>query len=146
MTVHFAPAPSATERLEAALRRLTERHAFTRVDAAFEPPAGTAVLLLSDDPQRSPEALDVIVVLPEALRALGRPLSACVADAEASAVLARRFGVARLPAVVAFRDGAWLGAFSGILDWAPFVTELARLLDAPPGRPPIFVASAEARP
>ena len=65
---------------------------------------------------------------------------------EVSAVLARRFGVARLPAVVAFRDGAWLGAFSGILDWAPFVTELARLLDAPPGRPPIFVASAEARP
>ena len=110
MTVHFAPAPTSAERLEAALKRVTERHAFTRVEAAFAPGAGTTVLLLSDDPQRSPEALDVIVVLPEALRALGRPLCACVADAEVSAVLARRFGVARLPAVVAFRDGAWLGA------------------------------------
>ena len=44
--------------------------------------------------------------------------------------------------MVALRDGAYLGAFNGILDWAPFVTELLRVVAAAPGRPPIAIGVA----
>lgn len=147
MSVQFAPPQSSLDKLDVALKRLAERHGFERVaDAAtFDAGAGLAVLLLTDDPQRSPESLDVIVVLPEALQALGLPARRFAADAQVSPQLAKRFGASRFPAVVVLRDGAYLGAFSGILDWGPFVGELSRLAAAEPTRPPISVAVQDAR-
>ena len=44
------------------------------------------------------------------------------------------FGVNRYPAVVVLRGGAYLGVISGILDWSPFVTELARISALAPSR------------
>jgi hydrogenase-1 operon protein HyaE len=147
MTLQFAPPQSSLDKLDAALRRLVERHAFALVEegAAFEAGEGFVLLLLTDDPQRSPESLDVAVVLPEALAALALPARCFAADSVHSPGLGKRYGVNRYPAVVALRDGAYLGAFSGILDWAPFVTELRRLAEAAPGRPPISIASQDAR-
>lgn len=147
MTLQFAPPQSSLDKLDLALRRLVERNGFARVaDAAtFEAGEGFVLLLLTDDPQRSPESLDVAVVLPEALKALNLPARCYVADSVLSPLLARRFGLNRYPSVVALRDGAYLGAFSGILDWMPFVTELNLLAVAEPTRPPISIASQDAR-
>ena len=149
MSAQFAPPQSSLDKLDAALRRLVERHAFSRLaDAdAFDGLAldGLAVLLLTDDPQRSPESLDVAVVLPEALRALGVTASGLAAGADLSPALARRFGVNRYPAAVVLRDGDYLGAISGILDWSPFVTELARISALAPSRPPISISTQATR-
>lgn len=150
MSAQFAPPQSSLDKLDAALKRLTERNGFVRLadeaalDAALDA-GGFAVLLLTDDPQRSPESLDVAVVLPEALRAIGAPARGLAADAVLSPALARRFGVNRYPAVVVLRDGAYLGALTGILDWSPFVTELARLCTLAPSRPPISIATQATR-
>lgn len=147
MTLQFAPPQSSLDKLEAALRRLVERHGFALVEegAAFEAGEGFTLMLLTDDPQRSPESLDVAVVLPEALKALGLPARCFAADSLQSPGLGKRYGVNRYPAVVALRDGAYLGAFYGILDWVPFVTELRRLAEAAPARPPISIVSQDAR-
>ena len=151
MSAQFAPPQSSLDKLDAALRRLVERHAFSRLadaDAdAFDGLAldGLAVLLLTDDPQRSPESLDVAVVLPEALRALGLVATALVADAGASPALARRFGVNRYPAVVVLQGGEYLGTLAGILDWGAFVSELGRIARALPSRPPISIATQSVR-
>lgn len=144
MTLQFAPPQSSLDKLDAALKRLVARHGFSLVPEAAEFAAGPglAVLLLTDDPQRSPESLDVAVVLPEALQALKLEARCFAGDALVSPALARRYGVSRFPAVVLFSDEAYLGAFSGILDWAPFVAELARVAAATPSRPPISIAQA----
>ena len=150
MSAQFAPPPSTLDKLDAALKRLADRHGFTRLaneaalDAALDG-SGLAALLLTDDPQRSPESLDVAVVLPEALRALGVTASGLAAGADLSPALARRFGVNRYPAVVVLRGGAYLGALTGILDWSPFVTELARIGALAPSRPPISIATQATR-
>ena len=150
MSAQFAPPPSSLDKLDAALKRLAERNGFMRLadeaalDAALDAD-GLAVLLLTDDPQRSPESLDVAVVLPEALRALGVPACGLAAGADLSPALARRFGVNRYPAVVVLRGGAYLGVISGILDWSPFVTELARISALAPSRPPISIATQATR-
>ncbi|WP_374264039.1 hypothetical protein [Zoogloea sp.] len=149
MSAQFAPPQSSLDKLDAALRRLVERHAFSRLadPDAFDGLAldGLAVLLLTDDPQRSPESLDVAVVLPEALRALGLVATALVADAGASPALARRFGVNRYPAVVVLQGGEYLGTLAGILDWGAFVSELGRIARALPSRPPISIATQSVR-
>lgn len=147
MTLQFAPPQSSLDKLDAALRRLVERHGFVRVAdaAAFEAGEGFVLLLLTDDPQRSPESLDVAVVLPEAFKVLGLPARCFAADSMHSPGLGKRYGLNRYPAVVALRDGAYLGTFSGILDWMPFVTELRRLAEAAPSRPPISIASQDVR-
>lgn len=144
MSQTFAPPQSSLDKLDAALGRLAARHGFCRIspEQPFTPGAGLAVLLLTDDPQRNPESLDVAVVLPEALASLKLDAARWAADSRESPALARQYGVQRYPAVVVFQDGAYLGTFSGILDWAPFLESLARLVTSQPSRPPISIARA----
>lgn len=150
MNTQFAPPPSSLARLDEALRRMEDRHAFERICAASQVDSalaagGYVVLLLTDDPQRSPESLDVAVVLPEALASLQLSARRLVADAQMSPELARRYGVQRYPAVVVLRDGAYLGTLSGILDWRPFLEQLGRLAMSAPSRPPIALTPQSER-
>ncbi len=121
------------------LERLASRHGFVRVDAdavAAFAAAGDSVLLLTDDPRACPEAGDLVVVLPEALKPWAGRYRAGVADPGASRAIAAAFGVGRLPALLFQRDGAWVGTLEGMLDWATLAGALAAMRSAPVRRRP----------
>jgi hydrogenase-1 operon protein HyaE len=147
MSQQFAPGATALDRLETAIGRLQQKHGFQRVsDAAGEFPAGLCALLLTEDPQRNPEVLDACVILPEALKPLGDAIVRQVAGPDVTAVLQQKFGVARPPAVVFLRDGAYLGSLNGIRDWREYQVEIAELLNGPARPKPIGIAVIAANP
>lgn len=129
-----------TERFAALLGRLARDHGFVAVDADaaedFGADPGDSLTLLVDDVVRTPEVWDVAVVLPEALKAVDRPLRVGVADAEASRQLSARYGIRRFPALLFRRGGQYVGSVEGMLDWAVLVAAIGRQLDAPTQRPP----------
>ena len=97
---------------------------------------GEHALLLSGDPVRFPEALDVAVVLPELHAALGQSFTIGAVPADCEDLLARRLGVQRWPALVFFRDGQYLTTLSGMFDWTEFVQRVQQALQMPPSRRP----------
>ncbi|WP_088278954.1 hydrogenase [Ideonella sp. A 288] len=133
--------------------RLVERHGARWVDAAnvaavtAEP--GDLVLFFSGDPVRFPECLDVAVVLPELQAAFpGRFAVGVVVPTDEDAV-ARRYGMQRWPSLVFLRDGRYVTAIAGMLDWTDYVARVAEALDLPATRAPtigIAVVSADAAP
>lgn len=126
--------------LPAVFARLIEVHAADRVDGegieAWSKAAGHRILVLAGDPVRHPEGLDVAVVLPEVRRQSAIPFVIGLASRTDQDAIARRFGVTRWPNLVFLRDGDYLGALPGMLDWEPFCAEVARLLAGPARRPP----------
>jgi len=140
MSLELKAGPTSLERLETAIARMQQKHGFVRL-TADQPdfPAGLAVLLLTDDPQRNLEILDTCVILPEALQALGADVARLVAGPEAAAALMQRFAVARAPAVVFLRDGDYLGSLNGIRDWQEYRAEVARLAAGPARPRPISI-------
>ena len=140
MSLNLAAGPSSLERLETAISRMLQKHAFLAVDRDHPDfPAGLTALLLTDDPQRNLEVLDACVILPEALKPLGDAIARRVAGAEASAGLMKQYGVARAPAVVFLRDGEFVGMLNGIRDWSEYQNEVARLLSGPAQPKPIGI-------
>ncbi len=125
----LAAGPTGLERLATALTRLRDTHGFQPCpeDGAM-PAQGSALLLLTADPQFYPEVLDALVILPEALKDVS-PRPAClVADPDTSTRLGPGLGAPRAPAVVFFRDGQYLGSLNGLKDWAEYRSEVTRLL------------------
>jgi hydrogenase-1 operon protein HyaE len=142
MTTQFelAAAPAGRERLAQALARLTRQYAFQPItDLAAALAAGTHVLLLTADPQGAPETLDAAVILPEALKTGAGEVTRWVAEPEASAEIARQYSIARFPAVLFLRDGAYLGSLVGLRDWQEYRAEVTRLLTAAPQPRPIAI-------
>lgn len=147
MSLEFAPGPTSIDRLETAIGRLQQKHGFQRVsDADSAWPAGLCALLLTEDPQRNPEVLDACVILPEALKPLGEEIARRVAGPDVAPALQQRFGIARPPAVVFFRDGAYLGSLNGIRDWREYQVEIAELVNGPARPKPIGIAVIAANP
>jgi hydrogenase-1 operon protein HyaE len=144
------PDTPAAERFEALLQRVETQHRFSRVAVdsveVFAAGAGDSVLLLTDAPQRCPEAWDIAVVLPEVVRAMAGRLRAGVADPQASATIAARFGIGRFPALLFQRDGHYVGSLEGMHDWATLVPAVAALLAAPLGRAPGIGIAVRAAP
>lgn len=140
MSLQLAPGQTSLERIEAAISRMQQKHAFFRVDRSSpEFPVGLTALLLTDDPQRNLEVLDACVILPEALKPLGDAVARWVAGPDFAPGLMQQYGVARAPAVVFLRDGQYLGSLNGIRDWAEYQQELSRLLDGPAQPRPIGI-------
>lgn len=114
---------------------------------AFCDAPGDAVLFCGGDPTQHPECLDIAVVLPEILRTFsGRLRTALIASALEPAVQAR-FGFNRWPTLVFLRNGAYVGALSGIQDWSVYLARINELLATPVSRPPaigVAVTSASA--
>lgn len=141
MSLQLVAGPTSLERLETAIGRMVQKHGFLQVDRATQEvpqgccdpefPAGLAVLLLTEDPQRNLESLDACVILPEALKALRERVSRYVAGPQATAVLMSRYGVVRAPAVVFLRDGEFVGVLNGIRDWGEYRNEVERLVNGP---------------
>jgi len=97
---------------------------------------GDRVLLLAGDAVRYPEGQDVAVVLPELQRGASRRFAIGVAPRDREDELARRYGVTRWPTLVFLRDGQYVTAIAGMLDWAPFQQAVKAALHLPVSRPP----------
>jgi hydrogenase-1 operon protein HyaE len=143
MSLQLLPGATSLDRLETALGRLQQKHDFQRVggnDAASpEFPAELTALLLTEDPQRNLEVLDACVILPEVLKPLGQDIERWVAGPDEAPPLMRKFGVARAPAVVFLRAGAFAGVLNGIRDWGDYQLEIAGLLSGPAQPKPIGI-------
>lgn len=140
MSLDLKAGPTSLERLETALARLVQKHGFQRLESAqADLSTGLCALLVTDDPQRNLEVLDACVILPEALKPAGERIQRRVAGPELAPALMQQYGIARAPAVVFLRDGAYLGSLNGIRDWAEYQTEIERLLAGPAQARPIGI-------
>ena len=135
------------------LAQLFTRHGFADITAAnidaFVGQAGHALLVFTEDPLRVRETLDVAVIVPELARAFPGRFRVGVLMPESARALQARYGFQRWPALVLLSDGKHVGAVDGLRGWDEYLTELARLLDAEPTRPPtigIPVKTAAAEP
>lgn len=98
--------------------------------------AGDCVVFIAGDPVRFPECLDVAVVLPELQRHFSARFRIAVVEKDAEDVLAKRFGATRRPVLVFLRDGRYVTAVAGMLDWDDYLKEVALALSMPPSRVP----------
>ena len=142
MTLLTTPRASSAEKLAARFAQLRDRHGFTVLDAdgfaAYADLPGTSLIMFAEDPAKVPETLDLTVVLPElvASSVALRTLRVGVLPPEVAHPLAARFGLRVWPALVALRDGAYLGAIEGLKDWSVYSRLIPELLAAEPSRPP----------
>lgn len=97
---------------------------------------GRALLVFTEDPHMFRETLDLAVIVPELAQASGGAFRTGVLLQQAARVVARRYGFRRWPALVMLADGQYVGAIDGLRDWDEYLTEIGRLLAAPPTRVP----------
>ena len=142
MTFSTSPTTPPAQRLAARLAELQDRHGFTVLDggsfAAFAGMPGTTLIMFAEDPAKVPETWDLTIILPEmvgASMALGT-LRVGVLPPEAARPLAARYGIRLWPALLALRDGDYLGTIEGLKDWPVYSRLIPELLAAPASRPP----------
>lgn len=137
MTTPLAP---DLDRLAQLLDRLDAQHSLPTLTEdvvdLFAAEAGDSMMLLIDDPLRVPEVWDVAVVLPEVLATLRTPPVTAIADLAASRLLAARYDIRRLPALVFRRGGEYVGALEGMRDWDRFGAAIERTMKGPVLRAP----------
>lgn len=97
-----------------------------------------SVLFFAGDPKRFRDTTDVAVVLPELVKAFGGRLIPGVIAAADEQELQKRYGFKAWPTLVFLRAGGYLGAITGIQNWADYLQEIQALLTAQPRRPPAF--------
>ncbi len=97
-----------------------------------------AMLLVAGDWWRLAESDDLAVVVPELDKALGGHVGVLVAARDAERAMQRRFRFASFPALIFLREGAYLGAMEGILDWSDYLAQLPDMLAREPSDPPPF--------
>lgn len=140
MTIPMPPTAGTDAMRYPLIAQLFTRHGFTDVRAenfdAFTRRPGRTLLLFTEDPYRYRETLDLAVIVPEIARAFAPQLAVGVLLPEAAREFAVRYGFRRWPAFVILADGDYVGAVDGLRDWDQYMTEVARLLTAPPTRPP----------
>lgn len=128
------------ERLNQRLAFLHARHGYSLLDgdsfAAFIAEPGAALILLAEDPAKVPETWDLTVILPEAVERMAVAVRVGIVAPAAARVLAQRYGIRIWPALLALRDGNYLGTIEGLKDWGAYVRLLPELLAAEPSRPP----------
>jgi len=120
-------------------KRVLERHGLPQVDAATvdrflelsDEAGAVAVLLSAGDPARFPEAMDVVVVLPELIEAFQGRLCGAVIARDAESGLGQRFGVRVQPTLIFVRNGETLGLIAKIQDWPVYIDRITTLIDRP---------------
>ncbi len=103
---------------------------------AFAREAGHALLVFLEDPVRYKETLDLAVIVPEIAAAFPGRFRVGVLLPDAARAVHPRFAFRRWPAVVLLQDGRYVGAVDGLRAWDEYVSEIVRLLAAPPMRAP----------
>jgi len=128
------------ERLAERFGILQVRYGYSLLDAeslaAFADAPGTALLLFAEDPAKVPETWDLTIILPEALKSAGVELRVGLLEPVVARSVAARYGIRFWPALLALRDGDYLGTIEGLKDWGSYVQQLPELLAAPASRPP----------
>lgn len=94
------------------------------------------LLFFSGNPARFPESADVAVILPELLERFRGRLEAAVIDASAEQALQSRYRFDTWPSLLLLRQGNYVGVISRVRSWAEYISDLERLLAAPPVRMP----------
>lgn len=124
------------------LEQLQIRHGLPLLDAdsydLFVYGHDNVVLFFANDPAMFPESHDVSVILPELLKAFVGRLQGAVIDRSVERELQARFRFSTWPSLVFLRRGEYLGAISGIKDWAEYGREFALILSSEPSQPPGF--------
>ena len=119
--------------------RLIDAHGFRALEAseidAFAA-EGHVVLVLTEDPLRIRETLDLAVIAPQLVQAFPGRFRTGVLLPDAARAAQARFGVRRWPALVMLRDGRYVGAVEGLRNWDEYLQEIDQLLAAEPARPP----------
>jgi hydrogenase-1 operon protein HyaE len=140
MTIPMPLAPGAGAMQYPLVAQLFAKHAFGEVThetfEAWTRRPGRTVLLFLEDPGRSKEVLDLAVIAPELARAFAGRFAVGVLLPVAAREISVRYGFRRWPALVVLADGEYVGAIDGLRNWDEYLSEMARLLDAEPTRPP----------
>ncbi len=97
---------------------------------AFVNQPGLTVLFFAGDPARFRETTDVAVVLPELVRAFEGRLIPGVVSPDAEKALQQHYGFSAWPALVFSRDGGYVGAIPGILNWAEYLHDIGQFITA----------------
>jgi hydrogenase-1 operon protein HyaE len=141
-------APGAAGALHPLLAQLIDKHGLRALEASeiddFAGGARHALLVVTEDPLRVRETLDLAVIAPELLRAFPGRFRAGVLLPDTARAAQVRFGVRRSPALVVLRDGRYVGAVEGLRDWEEYLREIGRLLASEPSRPPTIGIPVEA--
>jgi hydrogenase-1 operon protein HyaE len=139
MNVPIEP-PMHAAALHPLLQRLVQQTGAAVLDAAgldaWASQGGAAILVFAEDPQRIKETLDLAVIVPELHAAQAREFRIALLPPLVARAVAPRYGVVRWPAFVMLRDGCYVGSVEGLRTWSVYLSELQRLLAAPPVRPP----------
>ena len=134
------PAPDRTERLTERFAIMRDRYGYTLLDRdgfdAFIAGPGACLILFAEDLQKIPETWDLTVILPEAVAKLEIPVRVGILAPETARLLATRYGIRIWPALLALRDGAYLGTMEGLKDWSAYSRLIPELLAAAPSRAP----------
>jgi hydrogenase-1 operon protein HyaE len=96
---------------------------------------GWQMVFFGGDPKRYPEALDVIVVLPELQKAFPQFLVAVI-DAAHERALAKRYGFSLWPTLVFLKDGEFVDMISRVQNWDDYLAQISVILTKSPTRPP----------
>lgn len=91
---------------------------------------GIRVLFFAGDPKRFRESTDVAVVLPELAKAFQGALNPGVVAVEAEKTLQHHYGFTAWPALVFLSGGGYLGAITGIQNWAEYLQDISELVTA----------------
>ena len=86
-----------------------------------------------------PETADVAVILPEIEKAFAGRFRIGVVSWEAQRELQLKYRFTKYPSLVFLRDGDYLGAITGVLDWSDYLREVESILAAEVSEPPPFV-------
>ena len=140
MTLPMPMTAGADPRSFPLLAQLFSKHGYTEVKAenfdAFTRRGGHTLLRFTEDPFRFKETLDLAVIVPEIARAFPGRFVVGVLLPDAARAIHPRYGFRRWPALVLLEEGRYVGAIDGLRAWDEYLTEVARLLDAPPSRAP----------
>lgn len=128
------------DRLQERFGILQARYGYQLLDAEsygeFAKGPGNTLILFADDPAKVPETWDLTIILPEALLRMEGEVRVGLLPPAVARSLATRYGIRIWPALLALRDGDYLGTIEGLKDWSSYVRLLPELLSAPPSRPP----------
>jgi len=103
------------------------------------------VVYFAGDPKRYPEALDVIVVLPELEKTFKNQFTVAVVDESSETKLAKKYGFNMWPAMVFLKNGKYVDLITRIRDWSDYMDEIPVILNKEPTRAPSIGIAVEAK-
>ena len=128
--------PAAPDLL-ARLQQLGYRQIEAEQLAAVAAECPLLLVMLNEDPLKHPEVMDNAVIVPQVLREFpAGAFQVAYADAPHSRSIAQMFGIVKFPALVFLRQGEYVGAILGLLNWSEVVPAFADKLTAAARRPP----------